>query len=129
MLERLLIFAVVFAAAAVFFALWKRAPRVLRIDLGDLGIVGPAIVQFTTPYCAPCKTNRPVLIAAAEAAGVEYAQIDLDERPDVMHRYGVRTAPTIVVAAGSGEVLGTWTSLPINGEIRDAALAAVGAAR
>lgn len=127
MIMRLAIFAAVFVAAAVFFALWKRAPKVARLDLADLGISGPAIVQFTTPYCAPCKTNRPHLVAAADAAGVRYAQIDLNERPDVMHRYGVRTAPTIIVAARNGRVLGTWTKLPVNGEIADAALVAASA--
>ncbi len=121
MIERLVIAVAVFAAVAAFFALWKRAPRVARLDLADLGIAGPAIVQFTTPHCAPCKVNRPHLMAAAEATGVAYAQIDLDERPDVMRRYGVRTAPTIIVAASSGRVLGTWTKLPANGEIKDAA--------
>ncbi len=124
MIDRMLLAVAVFAAVAAFFALWRRAPKVDRLDLPDLGVAGPVIVQFTTPYCAPCKVNRPHLIAAAEAAGVSYAQIDLDERPDVMRRYGVRTAPTIVVAASSGRVLGTWTKLPDNGEIKKAAVEA-----
>ncbi len=126
--ERLLIAAAVFLVVAALVALWKRPSRKLshasRLDLRDLGIEGPAIVQFTTRFCAPCKAARPKLIAHAGEADVAYEQIDLEERPDVMHRYGIRTAPTIVVAGAEGEILGRWTKLPANGEILEAAMRA-----
>ncbi|MEX2459434.1 MAG: thioredoxin family protein [Actinomycetota bacterium] len=122
MLLRLLIAVVAVSVAFVAWQLWKRAPRVGRLDLGDLGVSGPAIVQFTTPYCAPCKTNVPVLERFAREAEVPFAQVDLGARPELAGRYGIRTVPTIVVAARDGSVVGSWTSLPANGEIRDAAL-------
>jgi thiol-disulfide isomerase/thioredoxin len=108
--------------ALAAWRLWKRAPDVPKLDLADLGLSGPAIVQFTTPYCAPCKTNATVLRRFASEADVPYAQVDLGERPELASRYGIRTVPTIVVARSDGGVVGTWTDLPANGEIRDAAL-------
>lgn len=134
MIERILYAAVVFAMVAGSVAVWKRPSRKLnatpRIDLDDLGIEGPVILQFTTRYCAPCKAARPKLMAEASQADISYAQVDLEERPDVMGRYGIRTTPTIVVVGSEGEILGRWTKLPVGNEIGRAAqmaAAAVGA--
>jgi thiol-disulfide isomerase/thioredoxin len=124
MLTRLLIALAATGVAFVAWRLWKRAPDVRRLDLRDLGVSGPAIVQFSTPYCAPCKTNAPTLEAFANEANVPFAQVDLGERPELAGRYGIRTVPTIVVTARDGSVVGTWTTLPANGEIRDAARSA-----
>ena len=126
MVLRLLIALVVVGAGFGAWWLLKRPPTVPRLDLADLGIPGPAIVQFTTPYCSPCKTNAPVLERFAREAEVPYATVDLGARPELAGRYGIRTVPTIVVADGGGVVVGTWTELPANGEIRDAALSVSG---
>ena len=122
MLVRLLIAAVVVAGSFATYALWKRPPRKLeRLTLADLGVSGPAIVQFSTRNCAPCHMARPKLIETAARASMEYVQIELDERPEVAHRYGIRTVPTIVVTGPRGRVLGVWTRLPDNGEILETA--------
>jgi thiol-disulfide isomerase/thioredoxin len=117
------------AVVGVGFGAWwllRRPPNVPRLDLADLGVPGPAIVQFTTPYCSPCKTNARVLERFAREADVPYAQVDLGARPELAGRYGIRTVPTIVVADGAGTVVGSWTELPANGEIRQAALSVSG---
>lgn len=106
------------------WAAWRRAPKVRRIDLRDLGTTGPAIVQFTTPFCGPCKRNVPSLQAVSTEADVPFVQVDLAERPELARRYGIRTVPTIVVTGPDGAVLGTWTALPANGEIKHVALSA-----
>jgi thiol-disulfide isomerase/thioredoxin len=122
MLVRLVIAAVVVAASFGAYAAWKRPPRKLgRLSLTDLGLTGPAIVQFSTRNCAPCHMAQPKLIETAELASVEYAQIELDDRPEVANRYGIRTVPTIAVTGAQGQVLGVWTRLPENGEILEAA--------
>lgn len=122
MAARLAIAAVAVAAISLAYLAWRRPPgRLIRLDLGDLGVEGPAIVQFTTRYCAPCRAARPELETLAEGAAIRYTQIDVGERPEVARQYGVRTVPTIVVAARSGRVLGKWTALPGNGEIAAAA--------
>lgn len=121
-LIRLAIAAVAILAVYEVVELWRRpSHKLARLDLSYLGVEGPAIVQFSTPFCAPCKAAKPHLQDAAGKADISYAQIDLEERPEVGARYGIRTVPTIVVTDDAGQVLGKWTKLPANGEIRTAA--------
>jgi thiol-disulfide isomerase/thioredoxin len=122
MAGRLAIAAAAVGSISLAYLAWRRPPgRLVRLDLGDLGLQGPVIVQFTTQYCAPCRAARPELESLAKGAAIRYTQIDVGERPEVARQYGVRTVPTIVVAARSGRVLGKWTALPGNGEIAVAA--------
>lgn len=108
------------------YVLWKRPPRrLVALDLEELAVEGPALVQFTTRYCAPCRAARPELEAAAGRASIRYTQIDVGDHPEVARRYGVRTVPTIVVATRSGRVLGKWTAMPAAAEISAAAVRAV----
>ena len=101
--------------------LWRRPPRRLgRADLAGLGIRGPAVVQFTTRYCAPCKAAAPHLQTAADESRVPFRQVDVGEHPDLARVYGIRTVPTIAVTGPGGRVMGVWTALPGNGEIVEA---------
>ncbi|MGH2766857.1 MAG: thioredoxin family protein [Actinomycetota bacterium] len=119
---RLAVAAAVLLAVLGAWLLWRRPPRRLgRAELAGLGIRGPAIVQFTTRYCAPCKAAAPHLQAAADETGIPFRQIDVGQRPEVARRYGIRTVPTITVTGRGGRVVGIWTSLPANGEIGEAA--------
>jgi thiol-disulfide isomerase/thioredoxin len=121
MLLRLGIAAGAFLGIALAYWLWKRPPRLRNLDLPWLGVAGPAIVQFSTRYCAPCKAAAPHLRAAAEETDIVFAQIDIGERPEIARRYGIRTVPTIAVADAGGRVLEAWTRLPDNGEVARAA--------
>ncbi|SRR6266567_2771727 len=128
MLLRLAIAMAVVLAGFVGYRLWKSPPRRLqRLHLRELGVAGPAIVQFSSNGCAPCRAARPKLIALADEAGVPYRQIELDDWPDVAGRYGIRTVPTIAVTGGNGEVVGVWTRLPEDGEIAETARRAAAA--
>jgi thiol-disulfide isomerase/thioredoxin len=103
------------------WVLWRRPPRRLAgADLGAVGIREPAVVQFTTRTCGPCRAAAPHLRDAAERAGVVYRQIDVGERPDVARRYGIRTVPTVVVTGRDGRVLRAWTNVPDQGELASA---------
>lgn len=102
--------------------LWRRPPRRLaRADLAGVGIREPAIVQFTTRACGPCKAAAPYLESAADRTGVAFRQIDVGERPDVARRFGIRTVPTIALTGRGGRVLRVWTGVPDHGELTDAA--------
>lgn len=122
MLERLAILAGLTGALYLAWRLWRvPSARLGKLDLPTLGVGGPAVVQFTTATCGPCKAAAPRLAEAAGRAGVVFAQVDVGERPELARHYGIRSVPTIVVADSSGEVLGAWTELPRDGAIEDAA--------
>jgi thioredoxin 1 len=121
-LERLAILASLSAALYLAWRLWRLpSARLRRLDLRTLGVAGPAVLQFTTTSCAPCKAAAPRLADAADRAGVTFAQVDVGERPEVARQYGIRSVPTIVVADAKGEVLGAWTALPHDGDVEDVA--------
>jgi thiol-disulfide isomerase/thioredoxin len=126
---RLVVAASVLLGAYGAWLLWRRPPgRLARADLGGVGIREPAIVQFTTPTCGPCRAAAPRLEAAADRSGVAFRQIDVGHRPDVARRYGIRTVPTIAVTGRGGRVLRVWTQLPEQDELLDAAGGPVGRA-
>ena len=127
MTTRVLIAVGVILLAFFAYALWTRPPRRLtRLDPGLLGLAGPAIVQFSTPSCGPCRSARPHLERAAQRAGMAFVQVDVAARPEVARRYGIRRVPTIAVAERTGRVLRAWTGLPHQGELAAVAARAVG---
>lgn len=119
---RVIVAASVLSGAYGAWLLWRRPPRRLtRADLGGVGIREPAIVQFTTASCAPCRAAAPHLESAAGRAGVAYRQIDVGERPDVASRFGIRTVPTVAVTGRGGRVVRVWTGVPDRAELLEAA--------
>lgn len=114
---KILVVVVAVGAAFAGLRLWRRPPNVTRVDLAGIGARGAAIVQFGTSHCAPCKQARPLLQKTADDAGVEFVDVNLEERPDIASRYGIRSVPLILVTDDRGEVLGRWTGLPVNGEL------------
>jgi thioredoxin-like negative regulator of GroEL len=121
----------VFAVVGGLYFVWRRPPslRGRRLDMDDLGVGGPAIIQFTARYCAPCRTVAPRLHEAAVNEAVSYAQVDVGQRPEVARTYGIRSVPTIVVASAEGRVLGVWRGIPENGQVAEAARRARAARR
>jgi thioredoxin-like negative regulator of GroEL len=105
--------------------LWRRPPRRLVradfLDLAALNLRGPAIVQFSTRACAPCRAATPHLERAARQTELAYAQVDVGDRPEVARAYGIRTVPTIAVAGSDGRLHGVWTALPPAAELAAAA--------
>jgi thiol-disulfide isomerase/thioredoxin len=112
----------VLASMAAAWVLWRRPPRRLSVrGLSPLGIRTPAVVQFTSPSCAPCRAAAPHLRRAADDHGIPFVQIDLGEHPEAASDYGIRSVPTIAVAGREGRVLEAWTALPSPEELAAAA--------
>jgi thioredoxin 1 len=65
----------------------------------------PALVDFATAWCPPCRVLAPILerLAAETAGRVRIASIAADEYPSLAARFAVRGYPTIIAFAGGKE--------------------------
>jgi thioredoxin-like negative regulator of GroEL len=101
---------IVLVVAAVFVIAWKVWNRVSlrriaqrpQLDplLSDAPSGVPVILYFTTPLCAPCRTQQKPALAQLQAelgAQVEIVQIDASDEPDAASRWGVFSVPTTFV--------------------------------
>jgi thiol-disulfide isomerase/thioredoxin len=75
-------------------------------DLGRRLGERATLVQFSTPFCAPCRPTRQILARVAGAVeGVAHVEIDAAERLDLARRLRVTSAPTILVLGPDGAVV------------------------
>lgn len=56
------------------------------------------ILLFTTKTCPNCKMAKMML----DKAGIKYTVIDAEDQKDLTQKYGVKKAPTMLVANGQG---------------------------
>ena len=63
------------------------------------------VVQFTAPWCGPCKPVGRSLSELAEAfPTVEFSEIDVDEDFEAGVRHDVLVLPTVLVLRGEEEL-------------------------
>jgi thioredoxin 1 len=70
----------------------------------------PVIVDLWAPWCAPCRTTKPILEKLADeyAGRVEFLAVNADESPEVARHYGVFAIPT-VLSFQSGQLINRVT--------------------
>jgi thioredoxin 1 len=72
----------------------------------------PVLVDFTAPWCAPCRALTPILHALATegADRLRVATVDGDAYPDIAARFRVKAFPT-VIAFHRGKEIGRQVGL------------------
>jgi thiol-disulfide isomerase/thioredoxin len=113
MLERLLlVVAIAFALVMVYhitrrLSLWRKSRHALELDQYQVG--RPAILYFTTPGCAPCKTiQRPALEQIADLLGekIQIIEINALVETQLADKWGVLSVPTTFIIDDQGRPRG-----------------------
>lgn len=106
---------------ALAFGLWRmrvdgrfRARhQVVSEDAGESVLAGTpwqgelgeraTLLQFSSAFCAPCRTTRVVLAdVAAGQPGVAHVEVDAEQHLDVVRRLDIMRTPTTIVLDAAG---------------------------
>ncbi|MBS4753288.1 thioredoxin family protein [Nocardioides sp. zg-ZUI104] len=64
------------------------------------------LVQFSSAFCAPCRTTRVVLAdVAAHHRGVTHLEVDAEKHLELVRALDVRRTPTTLILDGAGREL------------------------
>jgi thiol-disulfide isomerase/thioredoxin len=85
------------------------------------------LVQFSSAFCAPCRTTRVVLGDVSRLVdGVTYVEVDAESNLELVRRLDVRRTPTVLVLDASGTVVRRASGAPRKADVLAALGAAVG---
>jgi thiol-disulfide isomerase/thioredoxin/S1-C subfamily serine protease len=60
------------------------------------------LYDFYSTHCGPCQMMMPI-VERLHAEGYPVVKINIDERPDLMQRFGIQVVPTFVLIIGGKE--------------------------
>jgi thiol-disulfide isomerase/thioredoxin len=94
-------------------------------DLGGRLGERATLVQFSTPFCAPCRPTRDMLTrVAGTVEGVTHIEIDAAARLDLARRLRVTSTPTVLVLGPGGGIVSRASGQPRQADV----MAALGTA-
>lgn len=95
----------------------RLAPADLGVPLGERATV----VQFSSTFCAPCRSTRYVVErAVATADGVAYADLDVADHLALGERLAIDVTPTVLVLDARGDVVRRATGVQTLAQLRSA---------
>ena len=94
-------------------------PDVLtEADLGGPLGEQATLVQFSTPFCAPCRPTRQILgQVAGMVDGVSHIEVDAAERLDLARRLRINSTPTVLVLGPDGAVAKRAVGVPRQADV------------
>ena len=96
----------------------------LRLIPSDVGAEsafgeGATLLQFSTEYCAPCRSTSALLGELADSRpSVVHLDVDLTDQPDLARRFHIMQTPTTLLLDGSGFVRARIGGAPRREEVR-----------
>lgn len=105
---------IIFAGVALYlastrfrlFVLRRRAKGSNKAGLEELRVGVPAILYFTTPDCAPCRTVQGPAIEELRAQfgdRLQIIRVDASQRIDLANYWGVLSVPTTFIIDAQGQ--------------------------
>jgi thiol-disulfide isomerase/thioredoxin len=80
-------------------------PLMTGAELGEPLGQRATLVQFSTAFCAPCRSTRRVLDEVARMTdGVAHVEIDAESHLDLVRRLDIRRTPTVLVLGPDGRI-------------------------
>ncbi len=100
-----------------------REPLMTGAELGEPLGQRATLVQFSTAFCAPCRSTRRILDEVARMTdGVAHVEIDAESHLDLVRRLDIRRTPTVLVLGPDGRIAKRATGQPRKADV----IAAVG---
>lgn len=122
---------IAFAVAAVFALYRRRVDGRFRTASGagspgasgdgsltesELGVPlgrDATVVQFSSEFCAPCRAaERVITEAVAGLDGVQYVDLDSEQKMDLVRRFNILRTPTVLVTDAVGRVVARTAGVP-----------------
>jgi thiol-disulfide isomerase/thioredoxin len=76
------------------------------------------LLQFSSAFCAPCRTTRVVLAdVASHHDGVRHVEVDAEKHLDVVRRLNIMRTPTTLVLDRHGRELGRAAGAPTREQV------------
>ena len=70
----------------------------------EVGKAAVAMVKFYLPGCAPCRSLDASLRSWGGRGRVSMFGVNIEDQPDLVNRFGVMSAPTLIVFRRGEEV-------------------------
>ena len=63
------------------------------------------VLYFSTAWCGPCNTFKPVVQQVSQETGIPVTYIDADQDKETAQKYSINSVPTIVIVDSVGSML------------------------
>lgn len=84
---------------------------------GELG-ERATLLQFSSAFCAPCRTTRVVLADVASAhEGIAHVEVDAEKHLDLVRELDIMRTPTTIVLDPLGRELGRAAGAPTKEQV------------
>jgi thiol-disulfide isomerase/thioredoxin len=95
-----------------------RVDPALLAALGVTPAPGVTLLQFSSAFCAPCRTTRVLLAdVAGSVEGVRHVEVDAESHLDAVRALDILRTPTTLVLDGEGRIRGRASGAPRRDEV------------